>query len=153
MASSRATSRTCLVTAALLVFAILIFFDIMNMVLSWVSRDSGPLMPCRRPTIRREWRSLSDVERQDFVKAVNCLGNVSSRWTHNGTLYDDFAYLHGSIGSWCRWSSLWAHPRLMCNDGHARTDTCNRPSLGIVLPLASMDFTSVGGHFERGVWV
>jgi hypothetical protein len=56
---------------------------------------------CQLPPVRREWRALNTGERREFIRAVNCLSTVPSSWTFNGTLYDDFTYLHGSIGSWC----------------------------------------------------
>ena len=39
-------------------------------------------------------------EKHDFVQAVLCLSRKPSRWGPNGTMYDDFALLHGEIGSW-----------------------------------------------------
>ncbi|KJX99738.1 tyrosinase tyrosinase: common central domain protein [Zymoseptoria brevis] len=61
--------------------------------------------PCQSIAIRREWRALTADERDDFVRSVKCLSTVPSRWMHNGTVYDDFAYLHGSIGKWCHHSA------------------------------------------------
>ncbi|KAK4610025.1 Tyrosinase ustQ [Fulvia fulva] len=55
---------------------------------------------CVETAIRQEWRALIPTERDDFVRSVNCLSNTPSRWTHNGSVSDDFAYLHASIGSW-----------------------------------------------------
>ena len=55
---------------------------------------------CRKPRIRREWRSFTVNEKHDFVQAVLCLSSKPSRWGPNGTMYDDFALLHGEIGSW-----------------------------------------------------
>ncbi|KAM0795969.1 hypothetical protein BDR22DRAFT_893659 [Usnea florida] len=60
---------------------------------------------CKEPPIRREWRSLTLDEKSEFIQAVNCLSTKPSRWGMNGTLYDDFALLHGSIGSWCHRSA------------------------------------------------
>lgn len=59
--------------------------------------DSEP--PCRNPSIRREWRALTDDEKTHFTEAVKCLSTVPSQWTGNGTLYDDFTALHSRIGT------------------------------------------------------
>ena len=73
--------------------------------LGFIQLRSGGLVAssnfCRKPPIRREWRSLALDERNHFTQAVNCLSTKPSRWGSNGTLYDDFALLHGRIGSWC----------------------------------------------------
>ena len=55
---------------------------------------------CQEPRLRREWRSLTMDEKHDFMQAVLCLSNKPSTWGPNGTIYDDFALLHGEIGSW-----------------------------------------------------
>ncbi|KAH9221982.1 hypothetical protein DL95DRAFT_421170 [Leptodontidium sp. 2 PMI_412] len=55
---------------------------------------------CTQPEIRHEWRALSSSEKEDFIQAVNCLSTVPTTWRTNGTLYDDYAFLHGGIGSW-----------------------------------------------------
>lgn len=66
---------------------------------------SGPLARspnlCKEAAIRREWRSLTLRERTEFIQGVNCLSTKPSSWGLNGTLYDDYALLHGRIGSWC----------------------------------------------------
>lgn len=36
----------------------------------------------------------------EFIRAVNKLADIPSRQHENGTMYDDFAVLHGAIGSW-----------------------------------------------------
>ncbi|KAK5996527.1 Tyrosinase ustQ [Cladobotryum mycophilum] len=36
----------------------------------------------------------------EFIQAVNTLAQLPSQWRENGTIYDDFAILHGAIGSW-----------------------------------------------------
>ena len=56
---------------------------------------------CQNPPTRREWRSLTMGEKIEFTTAVNTLARIPSRWRNNGTLYDDFAILHGGVGSWC----------------------------------------------------
>lgn len=62
--------------------------------------DALGVPKCTNPYVRREWRSLTSEERLEFIRAVNLLAEVPSEWRENGTIYDDFAILHGSIGSW-----------------------------------------------------
>lgn len=57
------------------------------------NRDSAKHV-CSAPSIRREWRSLSDSEKDVYVDAVRCLRTKPSRIGMNHTLYDDFAYVH-----------------------------------------------------------
>ena len=56
---------------------------------------------CTDPVIRREWRTLSDVEKRDYIAAVQCLRNSPSRLGLNQTLYDDFPYVHSRNGEPC----------------------------------------------------
>ena len=56
---------------------------------------------CSKPTLRQEWRMLSTDQRLDFIRSFNCLADKPSRMDLNGTLYDDFAWLHGMIGALC----------------------------------------------------
>ena len=49
---------------------------------------------CLQPTIRREWRTLSTSDKQDYIVAVQCLGTKASKIRDNGTLYDDFPWVH-----------------------------------------------------------
>lgn len=57
---------------------------------------------CTDPVIRREWRDLSDVEKGDYIAAVQCLRNSPSRLGLNQTLYDDFPYVHSRNGEACK---------------------------------------------------
>lgn len=56
---------------------------------------------CTNPTIRREWRDLSDTEKGDYIQAVQCLRSSPSRLGLNQTLYDDFPYVHSRNGEAC----------------------------------------------------
>jgi hypothetical protein len=60
------------------------------------AREYGTTKPtsCEAPQHRREWRSLSVVERDRYIDAVLCLHTKPSRLGMNHTLYDDFAYVH-----------------------------------------------------------
>ncbi|GKT65284.1 tyrosinase-like protein [Colletotrichum tofieldiae] len=59
-----------------------------------------PTSPCSKPVNRREWRSLTISERKEFIDAFQCMSKLPGNWLFNGTLYDDWAHLHGGIGSW-----------------------------------------------------
>ena len=56
--------------------------------------SNGPTWVCQRPETRREWRMLTTPERQDYVTSVRCLANKPSKLRNNGTLADDFAWIH-----------------------------------------------------------
>lgn len=60
---------------------------------------------CREERTRREWRTLSHFEKGDYIQAVNCLSSITSDKIQSGTLYDEFAWLHAGIGSWCHHSA------------------------------------------------
>ncbi|KAJ7101352.1 Di-copper centre-containing protein [Mycena belliarum] len=65
---------------------------------------------CKRPAVRKEWRTLSRAERTDWIQAVTCLANLPhdenltptvNRSISNivpvnasGSYYDDFVYMH-----------------------------------------------------------
>lgn len=56
---------------------------------------------CQDPTLRREWRSLGDQEKHDYIEAVKCLKTVPSQLDLNQTLYDDFPWVHIHFGEYC----------------------------------------------------
>ena len=62
------------------------------------SPSIAPYKPCRYPTIRHEWRSLSREEKSAYLDAVKCLRTIPSRLGLNHTLYDDFPYFHSRTG-------------------------------------------------------
>lgn len=99
---------------------------------------------CKEPPIRREWRSLTLSERTDFFQSVNCLSTKPSRWGLNGTLYDDFALLHGRIGSWCQCIQL---PRDLMLRSHCR------PPFSLVLPLAQIHPEYLGNGTQGSMWI
>ncbi|TEY24755.1 hypothetical protein BOTCAL_1364g00020 [Botryotinia calthae] len=49
---------------------------------------------CVSPPVRREWRTLSTSARERYIDAVQCLTTKPSRVRNNGSLYDDFPYIH-----------------------------------------------------------
>ena len=56
---------------------------------------------CTNPPTRREWRSLSGLEKKNYIDAVQCLRRTPSKLGLNQTLYDDFPYVHSRVGSYC----------------------------------------------------
>jgi hypothetical protein len=56
--------------------------------------NSDPQITCHSPATRREWRSLSDNEKGQYIRAVVCLSTKPSRLGTNNSLYDDFALVH-----------------------------------------------------------
>jgi len=51
--------------------------------------------------MRKEWRSLTDGERTEYVRAVKCLSTKPSKVGLRGTIYDDFGWLHRNVGQYC----------------------------------------------------
>ena len=49
---------------------------------------------CIRPSIRREWRTLDRSDKEEYITAVQCLATKPSKLRENGTLYDDFPWVH-----------------------------------------------------------
>jgi hypothetical protein len=49
---------------------------------------------CTNPSLRREWRTLSSVEKKEYLDAVQCFIDTPSMMGMNGTLYDDFSWTH-----------------------------------------------------------
>lgn len=56
---------------------------------------------CSNPSLRREWRSLAESEKIEYIDAVQCLTTTSSTLGLNQSLYDDFAWIHKRIGEYC----------------------------------------------------
>ncbi|KAH9830382.1 tyrosinase, partial [Teratosphaeria destructans] len=91
----------CLKTLVLLVVIALLSVDICERIAPRRDSQTG----CETLAVRHEWRALNATERNDFVQSVICLSTIPSRWRHNGTLYDDFAQLHGTIGRYSHHSA------------------------------------------------
>ncbi|KAM0135572.1 hypothetical protein ACHAO1_005121 [Botrytis cinerea] len=54
----------------------------------------GSQWKCVNPATRQEWRTLSGQEKAEYLAAVQCLATKPSRVRNNGTLYDDFPWVH-----------------------------------------------------------
>lgn len=63
--------------------------------------------------IRREWRTLSKKERQEYVDAAVCLTKTRSQRDARVTIHDDFSYLHSAIGNYCKDSKPMSHVSLI----------------------------------------
>ena len=59
-------------------------------------------LQCFDPPTRREWRSLGESEKTGYLRAVKRLKSKSSRVRKEGTLYDDFPFVHNLIGGYCK---------------------------------------------------
>lgn len=64
--------------------------------LGWREHDNSL---CAKPTYRREWRSLSHLEKDAYIAAARCITTQPSRlgFPHH-TLADDFVYVHTHKG-------------------------------------------------------
>lgn len=52
---------------------------------------------CTEPYFRREWRSLAVKEKKDYLDAVQCFIDSPSMLNMNGSLYDDFSWVHNLV--------------------------------------------------------
>ncbi|EME43326.1 hypothetical protein DOTSEDRAFT_72666 [Dothistroma septosporum NZE10] len=85
-------SVTVAIIAVILIFAIFRTLFASKAIANEI--DDGK---CRR---RREWRTLSKAQQQDYIFAVLCLKNTKSPFlARNGTTaYDDFPWVHSHVG-------------------------------------------------------
>ena len=95
-------SVTILSLLGVLSSAIVVFLIISdNIIYSRTFLSNRPSQRCTEATIRREWRSLADTEKSMYLSAVQCLDSTPSKLRLNGSLHDDFIYLHSRIGITC----------------------------------------------------
>lgn len=104
---------------------------------------------CTQPEIRHEWRALSSSEKEDFIQAVNCLSTVPTTWRTNGTLYDDYAFLHGGIGSWCLYSPYLE----TCHGRFCWYREVYSASIGFFPALAQIHAIYMAESTERALWI
>ncbi|KAJ7881416.1 Di-copper centre-containing protein [Mycena leptocephala] len=76
---------------------------------------------CRKPSVRKEWRSLSREQRKHWIAAVTCLANSPNDHTlvpsvnppdiapynASGSLYDDIVYLHMGFPVQVYWTGFF----------------------------------------------
>ncbi|KAI8625267.1 hypothetical protein F5Y19DRAFT_467210 [Xylariaceae sp. FL1651] len=59
------------------------------------SSFSSPIVnSCTKPSVRREWRSLNTLERQEYLSAVKCLYNTTSELVGNAHEHAEFLPWH-----------------------------------------------------------
>jgi hypothetical protein len=61
------------------------------------SASSNAVGACTSPYYRREWRSLSEEEKQSYLDAFQCFIDSPSVLGFNGSLYNDFAWAHNRV--------------------------------------------------------
>ncbi|KAF7861798.1 hypothetical protein EAF04_007681 [Stromatinia cepivora] len=76
-----------------------VFFSARSFLSSKSTNDFGPQWQCANPSTRQEWRTLSDAEKTEYIAAVQCLTTKPSKVRNNGTLYDDFPWVHKSTST------------------------------------------------------
>ena len=54
---------------------------------------------CTEQAKRREWRSLTTLEKQEYIDAVLCLRTQKSILHPRQSRYDDFPYIHAHVGN------------------------------------------------------
>ena len=59
-----------------------------------LGEEVQPQKRCTNPTVRKSWRTLSNDEKMNYIKAVQCLATRPSFINANSTIYDDFTYMH-----------------------------------------------------------
>lgn len=67
---------------------------------------SSPSVSADEVPTRREWRTLSFSEKDDYIQAVRCLSKTQSALGLNQTLYDDFPWVHHRVGGYCKCSPI-----------------------------------------------
>ncbi|KAI1335928.1 hypothetical protein F5Y15DRAFT_419386 [Xylariaceae sp. FL0016] len=83
-------------------------------ILIYSARDHAqPSRLCVSPTIRREWRSLTAIEKHEYITAVKCLYETPSLMGLHSRL-DDFTYVHVSqdahdVASFLPWHRMFLH--------------------------------------------
>ena len=68
-------------------------------------------LSCSKPAIRKEWRTLSRSEQEQYLAAVHCLRTQPSKIGLAHSLYDDFPWVHSRNGNYCT-PLLLRHPFL-----------------------------------------
>ena len=70
---------------------------------------------CKDPPTRREWRTLSHLQKEEYVKAVQCLSATESNLGLNQTLHGDFPLVHSRVGNYCTGALVLTRPDLVAN--------------------------------------
>ncbi|KAI3396132.1 hypothetical protein diail_463 [Diaporthe ilicicola] len=109
------------------------------------ARDDNVSATCTNPDKRREWRSLSTTEQEEYISAVKCLATKPSRLNLTTTLYDDFSYVHNElnnkinfVASFLPWHRWFVHIY-----EQALHDDC-----GLSFPMPYWDWSLDAGHLQ-----
>ncbi|EUC60320.1 tyrosinase tyrosinase: common central domain protein [Rhizoctonia solani AG-3 Rhs1AP] len=83
----------------MLVFWLALLYILPTALSAPVTGSTKGIGKCTNPAIRREWRTLSQDQKDSFHSAVKCLQNKPSALNvlESQTLYDDFSYVHYTI--------------------------------------------------------
>ena len=87
---------------------------------------------CKDPPTRREWRSLSKIEKSNYIAAVQCLRDSHSKIGVEQTMYDDFPWVHSRFGEYCGCFSL-SYLIFELMDGLSAWN-CRLPLMASILP-------------------
>lgn len=109
------TLKRCLVISITLIAFAILGYTINRLILSVNHKDLPQnTSSCRQPAIRKEWRSLGQNEKTNYIAAVQCLSTHPSTLNSVGTWNDDFAWIHKHIGMESRCSSSVLKINFMC---------------------------------------
>ena len=95
----RSSQRAVLLPSIAFSLAIGVLLGYLIFSLPSVQNPSHKASPCTKPRLRREWRTLSTPEKDAYISAVQCL-RTRPAILAQGSLYDDFAYVHKCFGSY-----------------------------------------------------
>jgi hypothetical protein len=97
--SLRGKRRFSYVAKLALLVATLVFFIAVFAYLR-IAVEAPQNTKCVDPVRRREWRQLNSTERSDYITAVKCLHDLTSRVSGHAKLSDDFGWTHSMAGTY-----------------------------------------------------
>lgn len=80
---------------------------------------------CHKPSLRKEWRTLSRSEQVTYTTAVKCLMYSPSIFHADTSFYDDFVFAHSKTGSFSQFFTLCSGILAMASNVY----TCLRTSI------------------------
>lgn len=108
---------------------------------------------CTNPTIRKEWRSLTNTEKSSYIEAVKCLATQPSRMNSASSLYDDFASVHRILDTKSRFYLYSTIPVHLKQKIEPNFDTHNSSSSCFLSPLAPLLRSLLRGGPPRTLWL
>lgn len=95
----RPTSRVLVNATKTLLMALFIVTTITALIYAVRQRVlSVPQGRCERPSIRREWQTLSTAQKLEYINSIKCLQHRPSKLEAGGSQYDEFLYIHRAVG-------------------------------------------------------